>query len=91
MPAVVLPAASGARAQLDAGRVAVAAAAFGVDRIAALAGVGVGAVVAAGRPLAPVVTQDTVFSTTHLAVFARGAGGRFGATGMESGVIIRNP
>ena len=80
MPAIVLSAASGACAQRNAGRTAIAAAVCRVDRTAAvaLAGAGVGAV-AVGRPLAPDVAEYAVLSTAFLAGFARGAGGRFGA------------
>ena len=83
MPAVVLPAAIGARARRDAGRAA-AAAVCRIDRAAAiaLAGALVRLIVAAGRPLAPVVAELAVFSAASLAGFARGAGGRFGAASM---------
>ena len=93
MLAVVLSAAGGAGSQGDAGGAAVAAAIGCIDSIAALpqAGTGVGFVVAAGLPLAPVVAQNTVLSAALLAGFARGAGGRFSAAGMKSERIIRNP
>ena len=89
MPAVVLSAASGARALGDAGRVAVAAAVRRIDRAAALAlaGAGVGAV-AAGLPLAPVVAEYAIFSAALLAGFARGAGGRFVAASMFKICIV---
>jgi hypothetical protein len=79
--AVVRLAADGACALCDAGRGAVTAAVLRLKRIAALAlaGVGVGLAVAAGLPLAPVVTQNAVFTAAFLTGFARGAGGYFGA------------
>lgn len=50
-----------------------------------------GFVVAAGVPgLAPVVAENAVFTAALFADFARGAGGRFGAAGMESTVIVEN-
>ena len=56
-----------------------------------LAGVIVGFVVAAGVPgLAPVVAENAVFTAALFADFARGAGGRFGAAGVESTVIVEN-
>ena len=81
MCAVVLPAAGSACSQGDAGRAAVAGAACGVDRIAAvaLAGAEMRTVVAPGLPCAPVVTEFAVLSAALGAGFARGAGRRFGA------------
>ena len=50
-----------------------------------------GFVVAAGVPgLAPVVAENAVFTAALFADFARGAGGRFGAAGVESTVIVEN-
>ena len=81
MCAVVLPATGSACSQGDAGRTAVAGAACGLLRIAAvtLAGAEMLAVVAPGLPCAPVVTEFAVLSAAPGAGFARGAGGRFGA------------
>lgn len=75
MSAIVLSAAAGACARRDTGRGAVAAAVLRVDRIAAiaLAGAGVGLVVALGLPRAPVVAQLPVFIAAFLADFSRGA------------------
>ena len=91
MSAIVLPAAVGACAQLDTGRVAVAAAVCRVNRSAAiaLAGADVGLVVALGLPRAPVVAQDTVLTVAFLAGFACGAGGRFGAAGVQTVFVVR--
>ena len=81
MCAVVPPAAGSADSQLNAGRPAVAGAACGVHRIAAvtLAGAEMRTVVALGLPCAPVVTEFAVLSAALGAGFARGAGRRFGA------------
>ena len=84
MPAIVLPAARGARAQRDAGPIA-SAAARRVNRVAAftLAGTGVGLVVAAGLPITPVVAEYAVFTAAFLAGFTSGAGGRFGSANVS--------
>ena len=81
MCAVVPPAAGSACSQRNAGRPAVAGAACGVHRIAAvtLAGAEMRTVVAPGLPCAPVVTEFAVLSAALGAGFARGAGRRFGA------------
>ena len=81
MCAVVPPAAGSADSQLNAGRPAVAGAACGFLRIAAvtLAGAEMLTVVAPGLPCAPVVTEFAVLSAALGAGFARGAGRRFGA------------
>ena len=50
-----------------------------------------GFVVAAGEPgHAPVGAETAVFTAALFADFARGAGGRFGAAGVESTVIVEN-
>ena len=81
MCAVVLPAAGAACSQRNAGRAAVAGAACGVHRIAAvtLAVADMLTVVTPGLPCAPVVTEFAVLSAALGAGFARGAGRRFGA------------
>ena len=81
MCAVVLPAAGAACSQGDAGRTAVAGAACGLLRIAAvtLAVADMLTVVTPGLPCAPVVTEFAVLSAAPGAGFARGAGRRFGA------------
>ena len=93
MLSIALPAAFSAGSQDDAGGGAIAGA---ICRIScataiALAGAGVGFVVAAGTPgLAPVVAKHAVLGAALYAGFARGAGRRFGAAGMESTVIVEN-
>ena len=92
MISIVFPAAGSAGSQRDAGGGAVAGAVFCLSCVAAiaLAGVGVGFVVIVGFPSAPVVAENAVFTAALFAGFARGAGGRFGAAGMESTVIVEN-
>ena len=86
MCAVVLPAAGSACSQGDAGCAAVAGAAYGFHRIAAvtLAGAEMLAVVSPGLPCAPVVTEFAVLSAAPGAGFARGAGRRFGAARVKA-------
>lgn len=60
---------------------AVAVSRFNCAAAIAPAGAGVG-VVAVGRPIAPDVAENAVFSAAQRAGFARGAGGRFGAASM---------
>lgn len=93
MISIVFPAAGSAGSQRDAGGGAVAGAICRISCAAAiaLAGAGVGFVVAAGTPgLAPVVAENAVLGAALYAGFARGAGGRFVAAGMESTVIVEN-
>ena len=84
MPAIVLPAARGARAQRDAGPIA-SAAVFRFDRAAAiaLAGAGMRLIIAVGLPLSPVVAEYAVFTAAFLAGFTSGAGGRFGSANVS--------
>ena len=84
MPAVVLSAASGARALGDAGRAAVAAAVRRVHRATAVARAGAGVrAVAFRRPgVAPQMFKFAVFSAAQRTGLSRGAGGRFVAAGM---------
>ena len=78
----VRSAANGASAVCAAVRgAAVAVSRFNCAAAIAPAGAGVG-VVAVGRPIAPDVAENAVFSAAFLAGFARGAGGRFGAAGV---------
>ena len=86
MCAVVLPAAGSACSQGDAGCAAVAGAAYGFHRIAAvtLAGAEMLTVVSPGLPCAPVVTEFAVLSAAPGAGFARGAGRRFGAARVKA-------
>ena len=92
MISIVFPAAGSAGSQRDASGGAVAGAICCIDMAGVvLAGAIVGFVVAAGAPgLAPVVAENAVFTAALFADFARGAGGRFGAAGMESTVIVEN-
>ena len=92
MISIVFPAAGSAGSQRDAGGSAVAGAVCCIDMAGVvLAGAGVGFAVAAGTPgLAPVVAENAVLSAALYAGFARGAGGRFVAAGMESTVIVEN-
>lgn len=93
MISIVFPAAGSAGSQRDAGGGAVAGAVFCLSCVAAiaLAGVIVGFVVADGASgLAPVVAENAVLGAALYAGFARGAGGRFVAAGMESTVIVEN-
>ena len=89
MLSIALPAAFSAGSQDDAGGGAIAGASCRISCAAAisLAGAGVGFVVVVGYPSAPVVAENAVFTAALFAGFARGAGGRFGAAGMESTVI----
>ena len=90
MCAVVLPAAGSACSQGDAGCAAVAGAAYGFHRIAAvtLAGAEMLTVVSPGLPCAPVVTEFAVLSAAPGAGFARGAGRRFGAARVKADWIV---
>ena len=93
MPSVVLPFTGSTGSQRDAVSGAVARAICRISCAAAiaLAGAGVGFVVAAGAPgLAPFVAENAVFTAALFAGFACGAGGRFVAAGMESTVIVEN-
>ena len=80
--AVVTPSASGALSLRDAGRVAVAAAVFGLTAVAAIADFEVHIHVANGLPLAPVVTENAVFRAAFFTDFSCDAGRGLGAAGM---------
>lgn len=92
MPSVVLPFTGSTGSQRDAVSGAVAGAICRISCAAAisLAGAGVGFVVAAGYPSAPIVAENAVLGAALYAGFARGAGGRFGAAGVESTAIVEN-
>ena len=93
MPSVVLPFTGSTGSQRDAVSGAVAGAICRISCAAAiaLAGAGVGFVVAAGTPgLAPFVAELAVLGAALFTGFARGAGGRFVAAGMESTAIVEN-
>ena len=92
MLSIALPAAFSAGSQDDAGGGAIAGASCRISCAAAisLAGAGVGFVVVVGYPSAPVVAKHAVLGAALYAGFARGAGGRFVAAGMESTAIVEN-
>lgn len=91
MLSIVLLAAFSAGSQDDAGGGAIAGAICCIDMAGVfLAGAGVGFVVAVGCPSAPFVSFYAVLGAALFAGFARGAGRRFGAAGMESTVIVEN-
>ena len=92
MLSIALPAAFSAGSQDDAGGGAIAGAICRISCAAAisLAGAVVGFVVVVGYPSAPVVAKHAVLGVALYAGFACGAGGRFGAAGMESTAIVEN-